>query len=261
MPKGDVMYKIKKIKKVSSIEYLIEFNDNSKIKLYDNVILNNNLLFKKEIDAELYKKIITENSKEDYYYQAVKFISKKLRSKKEVNQFLTDLHVSLEEKEKILYRLTNSHLINDEIYARVYIQDKFYLTSAGPNKIKADLIYNDIPLDMIEQLLSDISFEEILSKLEKLVLKKIHNNATKSNYFLKQKIIYDMQKLGYDLELIDKVLDNMEFGDTLKIITKEYYKLSTKLSHKYKGKELTRQIYYKLRSKGFTDDEINLIKI
>ena len=53
--------KIEKIKKTKSGKYILELDNNEKITTYDEVILNNNLLFNKEIDCNLFNKIDKEN--------------------------------------------------------------------------------------------------------------------------------------------------------------------------------------------------------
>lgn len=253
------MYKIKHIKKSGTSKYEIEFLDNSKIKIYDNVLLKNNILFKKELSSELYNKLLEENAKEDIYYQTVKFISRKMRSRKEVEEFLNKSDIEYNEKQEILDRLDSLRLIDDKAYARAYLQDSFLLSSAGPNKIKKELLYNNIDSDYIDVLLQEIDIQDIYNKLEKIIIKKVKANSTKSNYALRQKIIFDVSNLGYDSSMINEVLDSIDINSNNSIINKEYNKLYRKLSNKYKDEELQRQIYYKLRCKGFNDSEINNI--
>ena len=52
--------KIIKIEKLKNNKYRLEFEDNSLI-TYDNIILKYNLLFKKDINNDMYNKIIEEN--------------------------------------------------------------------------------------------------------------------------------------------------------------------------------------------------------
>ena len=115
--------------------------------------------------------------------------------------------------------------------------------------------------DEREKIKKELNENEKNSKLEKLINKKIKSNTTKSSYALKQKIIYDMKNLGYDISMINEILDNSNISSNNNVISKEYSKLYHKLSNKYEGEELSRQIYYKLRSKGFNDEEITNIKI
>lgn len=253
------MAKITGIKKCGGNKYQIELDGCIKIKIYDNVILKNNLLFKCEIDDFLLEQIKFENEREDSYYRVLNFISRKMRCEKEIIDFLDKLEIDFEEKNSIMKRLKQNQLINDKEYAKAYVQDKIFLSSDGPNKIKENLLNNHIDIRVIELAFSEIEEETILKKLEKIIFKKIKSNSTRSNYALKQKIIFEMKKLGYEEYMIIQILDTIKLEENNALVNKEYYKLYRKLSNKYQGDNLTYQIYYKLRQKGFTDNEIKSV--
>lgn len=254
------MKKIIHIKKSGKNRYQIELDDKTTLKLYDEIILKYNLLFKKELDNDFISKLERENSKEDVYYQTLAFLSKKMRSKKEVLMFLEKEDIGLEEISKILHKLEQNRLLNDDEFARAYIQDRMLLSSDGPSKIKDFLLSNDIDNTTIDNYLAEIAQEQIQEKLEKIILKKIKSNTNKSMYALKKKIMFEVRNLGYEEWLIEQVFSGITLKENDTIVSKEYYKLHRKLSGKYQGDELERQIYYKLRQKGFSDTEIHNIK-
>ena len=80
--------KIEKIQKLKNNKYKIKLDSGDIINTYDDVILNNSLLFNKEIDLELLNKINNETLYYDCYNKTLKFIDKKLRSEKEVKEYL-----------------------------------------------------------------------------------------------------------------------------------------------------------------------------
>lgn len=251
--------KIESIKKEGKNKYLLKFEDNTSLKVYDKVILNNHLLFKKDISYELLQKIEKENEKEDIYYQTLKFISKKMRSKQEIIEFLRKKDVPESDEKRIINQLESSKFINDEMYVRAYIQDHIYLTSDGPKKIKEYLLSNNISESLIDKYLDEIDEDDIKQKLEKIVLKKIKNNTNKSTYLLKQKIVYDAVLLGYDKKMIEDIIErNIDKNNSL-VVNKEYEKLKRKLFSKFEGEQLEKQIFYKLRQKGFSEEEIQSI--
>ena len=250
--------KIKNIKKEGKNKYRLQLEDDIVLKVYDNVILNNQLLFKKDISPELFEKIEKENKKEDIYYQIIHFISKKMRSKQEVINFLKKYDISFDEEKRIIDKLEKDRFINDELYTRAYIQDHMYLSSDGPRKIKEYLISNYISEDVIDKYLAEIEKEEIYRKLEKLILKKMKSNTSKSAYVLKQKIIYEASNLGYDKAMIDEIIGKYSINNS-DVVRKEYQRLYRKLSLKYQGEELKKQVYYKLKQKGFSGEEIENI--
>lgn len=252
--------RIKEIKKNKNGKYKIILDNDEIINTYDDVILNNGLLFHKEIDSELLNKLNAETNYYEIYNKIIKFIEKKLRSKKEIITFLNKNKVGESDKEKIINKLESIKLINDELFANAYSQDRINLSSDGPYKIINDLRKNDISEEIIEKVISKIDEDFIYEKLKKLIIKKIKSNHNKSNYMLKQKIVIDMTNLGYDKEMIIEIIDENKCSNS-NIINNEYKKIYTKFSKKYEGIELERLIKNKLIQKGFSSEEIENIEV
>lgn len=251
--------KIEKIKKYKNGKYKITFNNNEVLTTYDDVILNNGLLFNKDVDSNLFNKLNIETKYYETYDKTIKFIEKKLRSTKEIKLFLDKTEASSSDKRKIIDKLESINLINDRRFATAYYQDRINLSSDGPLKIINELRKNDISDEIIDLVQNKIDNEYIYEKLTKLIVKKIKNNHNKSNYMLKQKIIVDMINLGYEKSMIVDIIDeNLNNNDT--VIKNEYKKLYNKLSKKYDDEKLTMLIKNKLLQKGFSIEEINKIE-
>ena len=253
---GDNM-NINKIIKLKNNKYKILIDDEFII-TYDNVILENELLYKKKLDKELYNKIKKDTEYYDIYDKVVKHILKKRRSEKEVKCYIEKYTTNKNYVENIINKLKNINLINDLEYCKSFINDRVYLSKNGINKIKNDLLNQDIPLEIIEQELKNIDINIINQRLEKIIIKKINNNKKYSFNQLKQKILNELIILGYDKKMILEVIDN-NIKDDNDIIKKEYNKLYNKLKTKYEGYELCSKIKQKLLIKGFTNEEINLL--
>ena len=244
---------IKKIIKLKNNKYKIVFDDHE-ITTYDNVILDNNLLYKKNIDKENYDKIIKDTNYYDIYNKCVKSILKKRKSEKEIKEYLDKFNI--DNKDKIISKLKEINLINDRDFTRAYINDKIYLSKCGINKIKNDLINLGIDIIIINEELSNIDKSIFQDLLEKQVLKRIKNNTKYSNYQLKQKILNEMINLGYEKEDILSIIDVNIISDN-EILEKEFNKIYNKLKTKYSGYDLNQKIKQKLIIKGFKADDIN----
>ena len=255
---GDFM-KIEGVKKTKSGKYKITFDNNEVLNTYDDIILNNGLLFKKEIDSNLLNKLNIETDYYEIYNKAVRFISRKLRSEKEVIIFLDKNSVSNSDKTKIIAKLKDIGLINDKAFASAYIQDRFNLSTDGPLKIINNLKSNNIDSEIIDEYINKIDYNDIYEKLSKLIIKRVNSNHNKSNYQLGKKIIGDMINLGYSKDMIVEIINN-NLKNNNDVINNEYKKLYRKLSNKYQDDDLERQIKNKLIQKGFSSDEINSIE-
>ncbi len=93
--------KIEKIRKTGK-KYKILLSDGSEIKTYDDVILNYGLLYHKTIDSDLLNKINNDNNYYEIYYKAVNYITKRLRSEKEINEYIDKNNVIEKDKEKLI---------------------------------------------------------------------------------------------------------------------------------------------------------------
>lgn len=251
--------KIEKIKKLKSGKYKLELDDKSKIITYDDVILNNNLLFNKNLSNEVYNKLNIDTKFYDIYNKAIKYISIKMRSKLEMQNYLEKLSIDEKEKQTIIDNLIELNLINDLNFTKAFISDKINLSNMGPYNIKKELLEHEIDLDIIDNELQKYSKTNFITKINNIITKKLKNTKY-SGYILKQKIVFELTNLGYEKEMIYEQLSNFEFDDN-DALKKEFNKTYKLLSKKYKDLELQNKIINKLYQKGYNLDEIkNLIK-
>ena len=146
--------KIDKIKKMSNNKYKIYFDDDNVLETYDEVIINTNLLYKKEIDEELYKKIQDDNAYYEVYNKCVKMLSSKMRSKKEMYDFLVKKGIDKIDIDNMINKLELIGLLNDKMYVKAYISDKVNFTNMGPLKIESNLLECNIDESIIKEELS-----------------------------------------------------------------------------------------------------------
>ena len=247
--------KIMKIQKKNN-KYKIILEDNNIIETYDEIIIKENILYKKEITQELKNKIEKENKYYDIYNNILKYIKTKLRSEYEIREFIRKNEIDNITEEKIIKKLKDSKLIDDKIYTYAYIHDRIKFSNDGPYKIKKELLKNKIEENIIDEELYKLDKKEIYEKLKKQILKKLNINTKYSNNMIKQKLTNYFITQGYEKEMIIEIIENNQISNS-NIIKKEYDKLYNKYKNKYNEYELEKII--KLYQKGFSIDEINNI--
>ena len=152
--------KIVKIKKLSGSKYQINL-DSDVITTFDNVILKYNLLYKKTLTNDEFKKILIESNYYDIYNKALKYSTKKIRSEKEINTYLNKFDIKDSDKDKIIKKLKELNLINDRAYTKAFINDKIHLSKFGIDKIKRLLVQEGITNNIIEEEISKVDNNEI----------------------------------------------------------------------------------------------------
>ena len=201
--------KIDKYEKIGVDKYRLFLSNGEVIDTYDNVILDNELLLKKELDNYLYTKILTDTHIYDIYNMALKYIKVRLRSTKEIKDYLIRKKIESEDIDLVIDKLTKTNNLNDDYFSKCFIKDKFRFTSWGPYRIKQELKKLGIDDEIINKNINIITKEEIDEKINKLINKQINSNHNKlDDYKLKNKIYTNLVKLGYEASEVINILNN-----------------------------------------------------
>ena len=185
--------------------YDILLDNNKKITLSEDLILKNNLLYKKEVDPYLLEELLTENIKYDIYNKCVKYISIRLRSINEIKEYMKRLNADEETINNTIERLLKNNLLNDEVFTKAFIQDKLNFTTMGPYRIEQELKRQHIDNTIISKYLYNIDKDILIIKINKQINKLIKSNKKKDN--LKNKIYKNLLSLGYSNDMILKELN------------------------------------------------------
>jgi len=202
--------KIIKYEKKGNNTYKIYLENNQTINLYEDVILQNNLLYKKEIDESLLEKLDIDNNKEDVYNKCVKYISVRIRSTYEIEEYLRKKQVDAALIEKTINKLLENNLLNDEVFTKAFINDKLNFTTMGPYRIEQELKKHKIDSNIIYKYLNNIDDEFIDNKINKQINKLMKSNRKKQN--IRNKIYTNLLSLGYSNEMILRNINNYDFS-------------------------------------------------
>ncbi len=250
--------KITKLKKTKTGKYDLILENNDKITTYDEVILNNNLLFDKEIDDDKLKTINKENDYYKIYNKIIKLITTKLRSELEIKEYLEKNEVDEVQQKKIIDNLKEQGLINDLQFTKAFIMDKINLSNNGPIKIKNELENYGIEENIINDELNKIDNEIYIEKINKIINKKLKTSNKYSEYILKQKLKQELTSLGYFFDDINECINNINLNNN-EALEKNFNTIYKKINLKYQDKELKQKLKEKLYQKGFNISDIEKI--
>lgn len=192
--------KVLKYVKKGNGNYQVLLDNDKKINLSEDVILKYNLLYKKEIDENLFSEIILENNKYDIYNKCVKYISVRLRSVKEIRDYMERKCIEKDVIENTIRRLLDNKLLDDDVFTKAFVSDKLNFTTMGPYRIELELKKHNIDNEIIYKYISMIDRDKLVSKIDKQINKLMKSNKNKIN--LKNKIYNNLLSLGYPGNLI-----------------------------------------------------------
>ncbi len=246
--------KILKYKKDKQNVYKVETNK-GEYKLYDDIIIKNELLLKKEISDKKWQEIIKENNKLKAYYDALKSISIKMRTECEIENILKKKEYTEEEINETIKKLIEGKYINHEVYIEAYIHDRLALYIEGEKKIEKDLLKLGMTKKEIGPHLEKIDKSIYQNKIKKYIEKKLKTNKKSKNEF-KRKIMSELINKGFYQEDIIRYLDDIEIEENTDEIKKIINRLYQKYIKKYDFNTTILKIKNNLYQKGYTSIDI-----
>lgn len=241
---------IKKFLKMKNGKYKLVLENDDYVIVHENYILKNDLLLSKEISDQDIKDIDKINNNYNAYDLAIKYISVKYRSCYEVCEHLKSKDISKEVIDEVIKRLKEQNYLDDNVYAKAFVNDRIKFSNNGPLKIKRELEAREVSNLIIEDALKVFDYSLEKEKLDKLVPKYVKTIRNKSYSMMKNKVCEYFFNLGYNRNIVLNILDGVEYDDNSARI-KEYNKLYNKLSKKYSGNELEIRIKQGLYKNGY----------
>ena len=246
---------INKFTKLKDGQYKIVLEDLTNIIVHEDLILKYDLLLTKKLDEVIKEQILKENLNYIAYSLALKYISIRMRSIKEMIEYLDNKGVDKNISNTCTELLIKNGYLNDEKYTNAYIMDKINLSNDGPYKILRELSTKGIEESIMQNAIIVFSDNMQIDKCTKIVNKLAKTNRKKSLLMFKKKIINHLTNLGYSIEFINMAIKNLTLEDSDDVKKKEYQKIYNKLSKKYSGKELEYKIKQKMYALGFNNNE------
>lgn len=203
--------KIIKYEKKGNNTYKIYLENNQSINVYEDVILKNNLLYKKEIDSSLLEQISNDNLYEDIYNKCVKYISVRIRSIYEIREYLKRKEIDESLIDTTIEKLQKNNLLNDEVFTKAFVNDKLNFTTMGPYRIEQELKKHKVDSSIIYKYISNIEDDKIDEKINKQIVKSLKSSKKKQN--LRNKIYTNLLSLGYSNEMILRNINNYDFSN------------------------------------------------
>ena len=158
-----------------------------------------------EIEKEKIEQIVQESETFYAFNKALNYLSKSMKTENEIREYLLKKGVKKEVVENAIVKLIEYKYINDEIYAKNYVE--FYKEKFGKLKIKQNLLNKKIDEEIISKHL-DYNEEENLENVAKLIEKQRKNKEF--DLKLKQKITRNLLSKGYSFDIINKGFKRVE---------------------------------------------------
>ena len=250
----DIRYPISKIKLYDS--YVMVYLDYEKIQVSDDAYFEFGLKDLKGLDEGLYQKLKEEEVVLKAYRGALRKISMKDQSIRQIREYLLKREIKKSDSERIISRLISYGLLNDEKYCISRIN---YLkqTSASDRQIREKLMKAGISDELIAKHLKSDP-EEQYQKALKAAEKYDRNIRNRSAASKKQAILSRLVAAGFPYEICSEAVQSLsvENENELELLQREYLKAKKRFEKRFEGFDLKQHISSYLLNRGFRYEDI-----
>ena len=142
-----------------------------------------------------------------------KICSNQEKCSQDIHSKLNNWGLPAEKADKIIKILVEENFINEERYAKAFVNDKFKFNKWGEIKIKTHLISKKISESAIKSALGNIDIDEYINLLKDILKKKKEGLKYKNNYELTGKLIQYAFSKGFDIDTTKETIKQLTDED------------------------------------------------
>jgi len=146
---------------------------------------------------------------EKFYNSTLRFLSYRPRSEKELRDKLKSKKASSEIVEKVIVKLKEQKFINDEEFAKWWIEQRSAFRTKSIKFIKIELQQKGVDKNIIDRIIHNSEFiiQNDLERAKKLIDKRKERVKNLSKQELYQKLGGFLARRGFDWDTIKQAID------------------------------------------------------
>jgi regulatory protein len=125
----------------------------------------------------------------------------------EMTEKMRRWELSDEAQARVMERLTRERYVDDERYARAFVNDKVRYNKWGRRKVEQALWAKHIDEDIRQRVLDEVTDEEYLRVLRPLLQQKRRTTKAPDEYTLNRKLVQFALSRGFTFDIILQCLD------------------------------------------------------
>ncbi|MBM7572462.1 recombination regulator RecX [Aquibacillus albus] len=227
----------------------------------EDILVEHQLRKGLELNQATLDLLVEKDSIHRIYTQAIHFLSYRMRSQKELREYLLKKEMDEEDINQIIDRLVKEGLLNDKEFAFAFVRTRINTTSKGPLLIKKELFEKGVSAGIIDEALRVFTYEKQWEKVSKLVSKKQNNSSKKSFNQRIQTLYQNLLQKGFTQDVISDVLSEIKEDKDEDTEWEAAVFQGEKFLRKYEKKASGRELEYKLKAalfrKGFKIEQID----
>jgi len=206
------------------------------------------------------KEILYKDKIKKAYQLALKFLTSRMKSEKEMREYLLSKSYEEEIVSIVINKLKEHQYINDLEFAKAFVRSRMNQQVKGPLLIRQELQQKGVSEEYINEGLKEYPEEKQFEIASQFAQKFAKQKKGLTEYQGRQKIGQTLLSKGFTLPIAKRASNELvieqDEQELLLAVMKHGEKAYKKYSNKYEGWELEQRVKQYLYQRGFRVEEI-----
>jgi regulatory protein len=200
-----VVTAIKRQKRMGSNRFNVFLDEVYSFTLSDLDLSMSGLREGQELSTDEVEKYAQNAKEAKAYALALRYLGIRVRSRRELTEYLNRKNCAGDEIEVALERLEGLGLVDDEAFAAAWIADRLAVRPRSRMRLAQELAAKGVARDIIDVALEEIEPERELETLKGVIERKMRSTG----YEDRKKLVAYLQRQGYRWSLIKEALEQL----------------------------------------------------
>lgn len=158
------------------------------------------------LDEEKIAKLLADDQVESTYQRALRLISIRPRTEKELEQYFTKWSVPPSVQTLIVERLRSNGWINDQQFAEQWVDNRLAFRPTSKKALRFELQQKGVQLNLIAAAIQDCNEEEMAFQAAQKIMPRLNNV---SRQIFRQKVYSYLARRGFPYDVISEVMERI----------------------------------------------------
>ena len=195
---------------ISSIErqknrprYNVYINDEYAFAIHEDILVKFKIRKGLEFDDEDIQDVLKAEERHRAEQVALRYLGFKPRTATQIRDYLAKKGFESGDIEQVIQLFTDKKYINDEDYAKQWVDERKRMRPRGRYLLKQELISRGVEENLIEEVINKhLSHNEEIALMTQLIKKKYKVQSFPNAFEMKKKMVPYLQRKGFSIELI-----------------------------------------------------------
>ncbi len=180
-------------------------------------VVKNSLRNGQQLSSETVSNLYLKSQYEKVLTRVLNLLSYRPRSYREIVDYLekhfykqnVSLVLKKKLREKIFQKLEELKLINDEVFAIWWVEQRLNFRPKGKRMLKAELLQKGVDSQIVIRVLSNLNNQSLEKLAKNQAEKKLRSLKNKPFMEQKRKLFSHLQRKGFDYRIIKNIIDEL----------------------------------------------------